>query len=245
MLKRYYGLSEAAEFLSAESKQPISKADVMELATCREIRLYIWAEGILAIFEDEGAGDRFVRTIHSFRGYIRIPSHIISPTAKSCQFRQIFLAYDIRGEPRGKIPFVIPPEFIGIVESRGDPYDMGALGLEYTAFGPFKPREFTPSIDEMVVQTADLLGLVSAPKEHQANHGAVHSGAHVSNKLALLNQAATRFWANADRDDRATHRANKEVVSWLVDRGYKPTLAEKAASIIRPEWAPVGRKPDE
>jgi hypothetical protein len=70
-------------------------------------------------------------------------------------------------------------------------------------------------------------------------------GAHVSLKLASLKQAARKFWANADRDDRATHPSNATVVDWLVKRGYTESLAEKAATIIRPEWAPTGRKPDE
>jgi hypothetical protein len=69
--------------------------------------------------------------------------------------------------------------------------------------------------------------------------------AYVSNKLALLNQAAEKFWANADRGERSTHTDNATIVAWLIDRDYSATLAEKAATIIRPEWAPTGRKPEE
>ena len=65
-----------------------------------------------------------------------------------------------------------------------------------------------------------------------------------SDKLATLNQAAYRFWGNANRDERDTHPKNSTVVAWLVDRGYKKTLAEKGATIIRPDWAPTGRKPE-
>jgi hypothetical protein len=65
-----------------------------------------------------------------------------------------------------------------------------------------------------------------------------------SNKLAFLIQAANKFWANADRDDRATHPDNATVTAWLMERGYSQTLADKAATIIRPEWAGTGRKPD-
>lgn len=71
------------------------------------------------------------------------------------------------------------------------------------------------------------------------------SRAHVSDKLAKLNQAAAKFWGNADRDDRGTHEDNATVAAWLVKQGFSPTLAEKAATIIRPEWAPPGRKPEE
>lgn len=71
------------------------------------------------------------------------------------------------------------------------------------------------------------------------------SRAHVSDKLAKLNQAAARFWGNADRDDRGTHEDNATVAAWLVQQGFSQTLADKAATIIRPEWAPSGRKPEE
>jgi hypothetical protein len=64
-------------------------------------------------------------------------------------------------------------------------------------------------------------------------------------KLEALNRAWDKWWGNADRDDRSTHRGNEEVAAWLVEQGFSVTLAEKGASIIRPDWAPTGRKPDE
>jgi hypothetical protein len=71
------------------------------------------------------------------------------------------------------------------------------------------------------------------------------SRAHVSDKLAKMNQASMKFWSNADRDHRGTHPDNATVAAWLVQQGFSPTLADKAATIIRPEWAPTGRKPEE
>ena len=71
------------------------------------------------------------------------------------------------------------------------------------------------------------------------------SRAHVSDKLAKMNQASTKFWGNADRDDRGTHPNNVTVAAWLEQQGFSATLADKAATIIRPEWAPTGRKPEE
>jgi hypothetical protein len=65
-----------------------------------------------------------------------------------------------------------------------------------------------------------------------------------SEKLACLNQASSKFWGNADRHDRTTHPDNKDVEQWLIQRGFSETLAEKAATIIRPEWAATGRKPE-
>lgn len=64
---------------------------------------------------------------------------------------------------------------------------------------------------------------------------------HVSNMLAYLNQASEKFWANAVEEETDTHPKNIDVEKWLIDRGYSESLARKAASIIRPEWASKGR----
>lgn len=69
--------------------------------------------------------------------------------------------------------------------------------------------------------------------------------AHVSNNLETLIKAATKFWSRADRDDRTTHPNNSDVVTWLIDRGFSQRTAEAGATIIRPGWAPTGRKPEE
>lgn len=69
------------------------------------------------------------------------------------------------------------------------------------------------------------------------------AGAHVSDHLAYMNQAARLFWANAEKGDPSTHPNNADVAAWLVERGLSATLADKGASIIRPEWAHNGRKP--
>ena len=69
--------------------------------------------------------------------------------------------------------------------------------------------------------------------------------AHISNNLAILNQAAKKFWANADRDDRTTHPKKNDVVAWLIQRGFSQKLADSGATIIRPDWAPTGRIAEE
>ena len=66
-----------------------------------------------------------------------------------------------------------------------------------------------------------------------------------SEKLTRMNQAASRFWSNVDRSDRGTHPQNAMVSAWLIKHGFSQTLASKAATILRPEWAPTGRKPEE
>lgn len=69
---------------------------------------------------------------------------------------------------------------------------------------------------------------------------------HLSEKMTFMIQAADKFWANAIRDDRETHPTNADVAKWLQKRSAKfsESLSIKAATIIRPEWAPTGRKPD-
>ena len=68
---------------------------------------------------------------------------------------------------------------------------------------------------------------------------------HASEKLTRMNQAAAKFWSNVDRSDRGTHPENAMVADWLIKQGFSQTLASKAATILRPEWAPTGRKPEE
>jgi hypothetical protein len=68
---------------------------------------------------------------------------------------------------------------------------------------------------------------------------------YLSDKLVRMNQAAEKFWANASRNERDTHPDNAEVAAWFEKKGFSATLARKAATLIRPEWAPTGRKPEE
>lgn len=66
---------------------------------------------------------------------------------------------------------------------------------------------------------------------------------YMSDKLMLLIQAARRFWENALPEDRGTHPINEKVAEWLVEHGLHASLAQRAATIIRPKWAGTGRKP--
>lgn len=67
---------------------------------------------------------------------------------------------------------------------------------------------------------------------------------YISDDLAYLKQAAFMFWARVDRGNKAEHPDNDEVARWLIEKGYSPTTAKIAASIIRPVWAAKGRKPE-
>jgi len=67
------------------------------------------------------------------------------------------------------------------------------------------------------------------------------SRAHVSDKLAKINQASTKFWGNADRDDRGTHPKNVTVAAWLEQQCFSATLANSAARIAEADFD-VGRQ---
>ncbi|MFI3198183.1 MAG: hypothetical protein QX196_07675 [Methylococcaceae bacterium] len=62
-----------------------------------------------------------------------------------------------------------------------------------------------------------------------------------SERLAALQQASEQFWINAHRDEKDTWPVTKDIVSWLKEKGLTQSLAESAATIIRPEWAGSGR----
>jgi hypothetical protein len=81
-------------------------------------------------------------------------------------------------------------------------------------------------------------------RDSRQNVDQLRTEPHVSDKLAILNQAARKFWGNADRDQPDTQKKNSEVITWLEKKGFPSTLAAKGATIIRPKWAHRGRKPE-
>lgn len=108
----------------------------------------------------------------------------------------------------------------------------------------FEPAEI--STDDVYVFAADI-GRTSNNLDPHIDEAVpmFNSPSAKSNKLSFLNQASQKFWGNADPDDRTTHPDNDAVAVWLEGKGYSASLAQKAASIIRPDWAAVGRKPEE
>ncbi|HZP87080.1 MAG TPA: hypothetical protein VFB54_09695 [Burkholderiales bacterium] len=68
---------------------------------------------------------------------------------------------------------------------------------------------------------------------------------HRSDRLQYLIQAADKFWRGKSKENRAEHPDNEAVATWLINEGgYSRALAEAAATIIRPGWAAIGRRPD-
>jgi len=116
-------------------------------------------------------------------------------------------------------------------------YDLKYPGFEW--WPTAEPRKITITTRDVAVCAADLLAYQNQERPACVNRNRTH----MSNHLTSLIQAAEKFWKNASREERDTHPSNDEVASWLESRGLSASLAEKAASIIRPEWAPTGRKP--
>ena len=80
MLKKYYRLTEAAEFLSSESGERITKDDVIHLAVRKDISLCVWFSGWLISCEIEtytAEPESFsvyeIPRPAFFRGYVAIP----------------------------------------------------------------------------------------------------------------------------------------------------------------------------
>jgi hypothetical protein len=86
---------------------------------------------------------------------------------------------------------------------------------------------------------AIMRNVVEAPSSLTVDHECE------SKQLRLVNQAYKEFWSTAERDNKNTHSTNEAVAIWLMKRDFTKTLADKAATIIRPDWATKGRRPEE
>jgi hypothetical protein len=64
----------------------------------------------------------------------------------------------------------------------------------------------------------------------------------ISKDLAILNEASSMFWLNADPEEKDTHPINEKVSDWLKSQGFSDISARQGAVIIRPEWAAKGRR---
>lgn len=217
MLKRYYSIEEAAEFLTLESGQRINRMDVLTLARHGDVRLCTWFDGRIELGvcdNDPINPSADLEDTFSFKGYIQIPKDAITPSGGEVSFH--------------------PEDAIEIMFYNGPPI----AGITY----PWFLNQITSNCDNAVIPTHDLLNL-STKKQDDAKLQA--DNPHKSFLLTKLNLASYIYWANVDKNDPGTHPKNEQVAAWLEDHGFTKTLAEKAATIIRPEWVPKGRKPEE
>lgn len=134
MLKRYYSIEEAAEFLTSEHGQKITHKDVLTLARHGDIRLCTWYEGILELcsdFEDAAHSSPSIEDTYSFKGYIQISKDVITPNG-------------------GKVSYS-PVDSIEVITYDGPPI----AGVEF----PYGFGFITTNCDNAVIPAKDLLNL--------------------------------------------------------------------------------------
>ena len=236
MLKRYFSIGEAASFLTFREHHLIHEQDIYELACRGDVRLCFWFEGRLyhlaADIDEPGLVWR-KRADYRFRGYLQIPQARLSPAGGVIEFGDAEIV-----EAIGTTEPAMPAKMVD-----DDPWTPVHFGFA-TYDNICKAYErLTISVDceEAVVPLVDLMKIAD---KDSVTTGNAAQREHVSDSLAKMNQAAVKFWANADRNDRTTHPSNGTVADWLESQGLSPSLAQKAASLIRPDWAPPGRKPE-
>jgi hypothetical protein len=157
MLKRYYRINEAADFLSAEHGERVSKRDVLEMGGRGDIRLCLWFSGAVCEFEEIDPFDKPIPwgKPHSFRGYIQIPRAWISPDGGDVSFNAtkfIELVFSPTGDPMP--PSVKYPSFYGAYDC--DP-----------ATGFLTHVPFSGSCDDALIPAVDLLALSSASRANE------------------------------------------------------------------------------
>jgi len=99
----------------------------------------------------------------------------------------------------------------------------------------YDPNRINPIIE----QEEALSSSISTKINSNVNHP------NKSDRLMVLNQASTRFWADANPQDKDTWPDTKQIVEWLENHQYTNSLAKRGSTIIRPDWAETGRRPDE
>jgi len=235
MLKRYFSIGEAASFLTHKEHHLIQEKDIYELACRGDVRLCFWFEGpiyhlTLDIDNPHSGWER--KATHSFRGYLQVPQRQLSPAGGTVEVTDACVVEAI-GVKEPALPAIPPGDTWNPIVHFG-------FGEHDRSSKTFRTLEVSVDCEETVVPVADLMRVT---KKSSVGASSTSQREHVSDNLARMNQAAEKFWANADRGDRSTHPSNGVVAAWLESQGLSASLAQKAASLIRPDWAPPGRKP--
>jgi hypothetical protein len=119
-----------------------------------------------------------------------------------------------------------------------DPYEQD--GNYSWWFVDFNPTSEVFLFDRLLILRENLERLEDTAKQEKSRTGESYH----SDRLQTLLKASEKFWRNADHKEKDTHPKNSDVEAWLFEHGFSSErLAKAGASIIRPEWAEVGRKP--
>jgi hypothetical protein len=240
-LKEWLTVAETAQHLSATFQEDISEADVLRLALDGHLQLSV----------------NFVNPVMARETKTPIPG-IVLPDGKNDYISGIWnltMEFDERRDIEKRfweltggplVEFYIP--FDGVIVQR-----FGLKGdLRYQIQEPFdtsddsdfRAADRLPS-DAVLIVTTDAIRNFEQSKNKSQSRSEATCDEHESSDLKIVRQAARRFWANADRNDKTTHPTNAQVEAWLVRNELSQRLAKASATIIRPDWAETGRKPDE
>ena len=102
----------------------------MELAARGKIRLCIWCDGLLGVFEyqEPGNNPKLLKHAGAVRGYIQIPKLAITPRDGESQFEQVVIVEEIP-PPQGEgLPVVNYPQFLGFIGHHEAILNMGSTG---------------------------------------------------------------------------------------------------------------------
>lgn len=264
-LKRWHTVTETARRLSIALDEEVSDADVLRLALDGQLPLSVILPSLTPVYRGEVAALEYKGVTECDEGW---PNGFPIDQNSAIVFDK---EVTYLGDGPWLLPFVGGEATIvmnafraasGTVCATDTPLDPIFLTNGYgeffelqvhsdrneSRFGAgvkYQPADFLPDGAFFVVMTSAISRFESELSDGSVEPPVESCRQNVSNRLAKLNQASTKFWANADRDDRSTHPNNQTVAAWLETQGFSPTLAASGASVIRPEWAPIGRKPEE
>ncbi|WP_299941827.1 hypothetical protein [uncultured Microbulbifer sp.] len=104
--------------------------------------------------------------------------------------------------------------------------------------GYYYPSGSLPELDQLAFKRTDLEALLRQESESTTDGFNSTMPPHWAPHLQTLVRAANHFWQNADPDDQSTYPKQKEVASYLRQRGFESErLANAGAAIIKCSWA--------
>ena len=231
--KTYFSLAEASGIAGC------LPADLLHYAQLGKIGLFV------AVPDDIGL--RTANTILGGFGTALLAPEMLMLSQADCRkiecngitqqsnFRRGYI-FDAHGNPRTLAPV-----------SGASPAEVAGWVFQTVHEGNPKKIELTPA--RIFTTHFDLDAFLNGTyKETDASPNEQRkAGEYRSEKLSYLNQAASRFWGNFNPYDHesADYPDTEDIERWFRDHGFGESLAEKAATIIRPSEAKTGRKKEQ
>lgn len=174
MLKRYYTLQEAADYLSEKLEPKMGASDILELAARGSLRLCYWYIGRLMRFEaqEENPFDYQPPSQMgiNFRGYIQVPSYAVTPRGGDIELSKVAAFEAIHKTPWPANEVMPAEEYKSWVEPWVydpviyAPFYMHGMELDedgnLVKVGSIERRSLNVPLSECVVPADDLAALV-------------------------------------------------------------------------------------